>query len=73
MWLKLTVNSTGVKFLLQTHKMNSNLSVELVLEFIKSHGGKVKNSVLVPHFKKFFNDPATKGLVFENVLTNKVY
>jgi len=40
--------------------MNNNLSVELVLEFIKSHGGKVKNSVLVPHFKKFFNDPATK-------------
>ena len=41
--------------------MTENLSVESVLDFIKSHGGKVKNSVLVPHFKKFFSDPATKG------------
>ena len=63
-WIKLIVNNAGVKFFQQTHKMNNNLSVELVLEFIKSHGGKVKNCVLVPHFKKFFNDPATKGLTF---------
>ena len=38
-----------------------DISVDSVCQFIVDHGGKVKNTVLVSHFKKILNDPATKG------------
>jgi len=41
--------------------LNMDISVESVCQFIVDHGGKVKNTILVSHFKKVLNDPATKG------------
>jgi len=40
--------------------MAEELSVDCVLKFLDLHGGKVKNSILVPHFKKFFSKPETR-------------
>ena len=46
-----------------TKELNSlmDISVDSVCQFIVDRGGKVKNTVLVSHFKKILNDPATKG------------
>ena len=41
--------------------MEVDISVENVCKFITDHGGKVKNTILVSHFKKVLNDSATKG------------
>ncbi|CAK8682065.1 unnamed protein product [Clavelina lepadiformis] len=40
--------------------MSLDITVEAVCQFITDHGGKVKNTVLVSHFKKVLNNPETK-------------
>ena len=42
--------------------MEDSLSITLeeVKDFFLAHNGKVKNSILVLHFKKYFNDPVSK-------------
>jgi len=42
--------------------MASEINVEAVCQFISSHGGKVKNTTLVSHFKKYLNNPETRGM-----------
>ncbi|XP_039261217.2 ankyrin repeat domain-containing protein SOWAHC-like [Styela clava] len=41
--------------------MASELSVDAVRDFIVLNDGKVKNTTLVAHFKKFLNDPQKKS------------
>lgn len=38
-----------------------NLNIEDVKDFLVANNGKVKNAILVLHFKKYFNDPVAKA------------
>lgn len=43
------------------NQMADELTVDTVREFIALNDGKVKNTVLVAHFKKILNNPSMKG------------
>jgi hypothetical protein len=42
--------------------MATEFTEKSVREFLIANGGRVKNTDLVTHFKKFLNDPARRGI-----------